>query len=38
MLTAYAAHPARFVRGEPLVKAAPAAVWINPPYASVDLS
>lgn len=38
MLTAYAAHPARFVRGEPLVKAAPAAVWINPPHASADLS
>jgi len=38
MLTAYAAHPVRFVRGEPLVKAAPAAVWINPPHASADLS
>ncbi len=42
MLTAYAAHPgahwARFVRGEPLVKAAPAAVWINPPVGMTDLS
>ena len=38
MLTAYAAHPARFVRGEPLVKAAPAAVWINPPVGMTNLS
>jgi putative transposase len=38
MLTAYAAHPARFVRGQPLVKGTPAAVWINPPLASADLS
>lgn len=38
MLAAYAAHPARFVRGEPLTKGAPAAVWINPPLASSDLS
>jgi putative transposase len=38
MLNAYAAHPARFVRGQPLVKGAPAAVWINPPLASADLS
>lgn len=38
MLTAYAAHPARFVHGQPLVKGAPAAVWINPPLASADLS
>lgn len=37
MLAAYAAHPNRFVRGEPLVKGAPAAVWINPP-AAADLS
>jgi len=38
MLTAYAAHPARFVRGQPLVKGTPAAVWLNPPPASADLS
>lgn len=38
MLAAYATHPNRFVRGEPLVKGAPAAVWINPPLASADLS
>lgn len=38
MLAAYAAHPNRFVRGEPLVKGVPAAVWINPPLASSDLS
>lgn len=38
LLTAYAAHPNRFARGEPLVKGAPAAVWINPPLAGADLS
>lgn len=38
MLAAYAAHPKRFVRGQPLVKGAPAAVWINPPLVSTDLS
>lgn len=38
MLAAYAAHPKRFVRGQPFVKGAPAAVWINPPLASTDLS
>lgn len=38
LLTAYAAHPARFVRGQPLVNGTPAAVWINPPLASADLS
>ena len=38
MLNAYAAHPNRFVRGEPLVKGAPAAVWINPPCATTNLS
>jgi len=27
----YAQHPQRFVRGEPLVKGAPDAAWINPP-------
>lgn len=31
MLAAYAAHPARFARGEPVVKGAPTAVYINPP-------
>lgn len=29
--TAYAQFPQRFVRGEPIVKGAPDAVWINPP-------
>jgi putative transposase len=38
MLNAYTAHPNRFVRGEPLVKGAPAAVWINPPTTIADLS
>jgi putative transposase len=38
MLAAYAAHPNRFVRGQPLVKGVPAAVWINPPTTSADLS
>lgn len=38
MLAAYAAHPNRFVRGQPLVKGTPAAVWINPPLASTNLS
>ena len=31
MTAAYRAHPQRFVRGQPLVKGAPAAVYINPP-------
>jgi putative transposase len=31
LAAAYVQHPARFVRGEPIVKGAPAAVWINPP-------
>lgn len=31
MLTAYAAHPTRFTRGEPVAKGAPTAVYINPP-------
>jgi putative transposase len=38
MLSAYAAHPARFVRGEPIIQAAPAAVWINPPVGMTNLS
>ena len=33
LAAAYAQHPQRFVRGEPIVKGAPAAVWINPPAA-----
>jgi putative transposase len=37
MVNAYAAHPARFVRAQPLVKGAPAAVW-NPPTTIADLS
>ena len=28
---AYAAHPERFVRGQPQVLPLPEAVWINPP-------
>ena len=31
LAAAYAQHPQRFVRGEPIVKGAPDAVWINPP-------
>jgi putative transposase len=31
LTAAYAQFPQRFVRGEPIVKAAPDAVWINPP-------
>jgi putative transposase len=31
MLAAYAAQPARFAHGEPVVKGAPTAVYINPP-------
>jgi putative transposase len=31
LAAAYAQHPQRFVHGQPLVKGAPAAVWINPP-------
>jgi transposase InsO family protein len=31
MTAAYQAHPDRFVRGQPRVKGAPAAVYINPP-------
>jgi putative transposase len=38
MLAAYATHPARFTRGEPVVKGAPTAVYINPPKPIVNLS
>jgi putative transposase len=31
LAAAYAQHPQRFVRGEPIVQGAPDAVWINPP-------
>lgn len=31
LTAAYAQFPQRFVRGEPIVKGAPDAVWINPP-------
>jgi len=31
MAAAFAAYPARFRQGVPIVKAAPTAVWINPP-------
>ena len=38
MSTAYATHPARFRRGQPQVKGAPPAVWINPPQSREILS
>lgn len=31
LAAAFSQHPQRFVRGEPIVKGAPEAVWINPP-------
>jgi putative transposase len=31
LLTAFAAHPERFVNGQPVSPALPTAVWINPP-------
>jgi len=31
MLSPYHTHPVRFMRGLPIVKGAPTAVWINPP-------
>jgi putative transposase len=34
LAAAYAQHPQRFVRGKPIVKGAPDAVWINPPIVS----
>jgi putative transposase len=33
LVTAYAAHPERFVKGQPCPPALPIAVWINPPKA-----
>lgn len=38
MWAAYAAHPARFARGAPVVKGAPNAVWINPPSLAANPS
>lgn len=38
MLAAYAAHPARFAHGEPVVKGAPTAVYINPPKPAENLA
>jgi putative transposase len=35
-LTAYAAHPERFVQGPPRLEILPHAVWINPPAKSTD--
>ena len=35
---AYAANPLRFAQGEPVVKGAPAAVYINPPVGVANLS
>ena len=37
MTAAYEAHPARFASGEPLVKGAPSAVYINPPALEANL-
>lgn len=37
MQRAYAAQPARFTRGMPVVKGPPAAVWINPAVAEPNL-
>jgi len=37
MTAAYAAHPGRFAAGLPLVRGAPAAVWINPPAKTGNL-
>jgi putative transposase len=33
LAAAYAAHPERFVQGQPVVAEPPTAVWINPPVA-----
>ena len=33
---AYAAHPERFVKGQPTPPALPAAVWINPPQPATE--
>ena len=38
LAAAYAAHPERFVRGEPRVAEVPKAVWINPPAPSAEPS
>jgi putative transposase len=38
MFSAYQAHPERFMRGIPLVKGAPTAIWINPPQAVANPS
>lgn len=38
MQRAYAAQPARFTRGMPVVKGPPAAVWINPAVAEPNLT
>ena len=38
LTAAYVAHPERFVRGLPLVKGAPAAVYINPPLGMEKLA
>jgi len=38
MSAAYAVNPTRFTRGEPVVKGAPMAVYLNPPDQSKNLS
>jgi len=38
MISAYHTHPARFMHGIPIVKGAPAAVYINPPKEVVNPS
>lgn len=38
MAAAYTAFPARFARGEPVVKGAPAVVYLNPPAEASNLA
>ena len=38
MLAAYAAHPTRFTGGQPVIKGAPTAVYINPPSKPENMS
>ncbi len=37
LLAAYAQHPERFVKGEPVPPSLPQAVWINPPVAGKEM-
>jgi putative transposase len=36
LLTAFQAHPERFVRGRPVPRAVPTEVWINPPVTALQ--